>query len=391
MSPRRPRLARARRLKAALRPDHLRTWIEIDARAARKNYDTFRKIIGAKVRLWAVVKSNAYGHGLFAFSKLLAGFGVDGFCVDSLVEGVALRKSGIKKPILVLGYTLPSLYAAAVKNEITITVSGFDTLREIACAKTPPAFHMKIDTGMHRQGFYLEDLPRVLKIVAKAKEAKPKLAGIYTHFASAKDLNYPTYTEQQFAKFQKAAKLFHKAGFNNLIKHAAATGGTLVNPKYHLDAVRVGIGLYGLWPSKELEVQLGNRIKLRPVLAWRAVVSEVKPLKAGDYVGYDLSERVPCGTRMAILPLGYWHGFPRALSGVGEVLVNGKRARVLGKVSMDVTAIALRGRARPGDVATIIGRAGDAEISASEPAQKTGTIHYEFLTRLNPLMERVVV
>lgn len=393
---------------SAKRPDHLRTWIEIDARAARKNYATFRALVargaaagknaprggvgsGKKTQLWAVVKSNAYGHGLFAFSKLMANFGIDGFCVDSLVEGIALRRNGIKKPILVLGYTLPARYAEAVKNKIAITISNFDALRELVRAKEAPVFHVKVDTGMHRQGFYVEDLPRAIKIIAGKKEARAKLAGVYTHFASAKDINYPTYTERQFAKFEKAAKLFYNAGFKNLMKHAAATGGTLVNPKYHLDAVRVGIGLYGLWPSKELEVQLGHKIKLHPVLAWRAVVSEVKPLKAGDYVGYDMSERVPTDGMMAILPLGYWHGFPRALSsGAGEVLVNGKRARVLGKVSMDVTAIAPAGRVRPGDVATIIGRDGGAEIFAWEPAQKSGTIHYEFLTRLNPLMERII-
>ncbi len=391
--------------------DGLRTWIEIDSRAARKNYETFRKLIGRKVKLWAVVKSNAYGHGLFAFSKLVNSFGIDGFCVDSLVEGIALRKTGIKRSILVLGHTLPSLYPAAAKNNITITVSNFEALKELLRAKIVPEFHIKIDTGMHRQGFYLEDIPRVVGMlmtknrlaknrriknrsardVGSDANIKNKLTGIYTHFSSAKDINYPTYTEHQFAKFEKAAKLFEKAGFKNLTKHVAATGGALVNPKYHLDAVRVGIGLHGLWPSKELEVQLGKKIKLHPTLSWRAVVSEVKPLKAGDYVGYDMSERVPTDTKMAILPLGYWHGFPRALSGVGEVIINGKRARVLGKVSMDVTATAPRGRARAGDIATIIGRDGGDEIFAWEPAQRSGTIHYEFLTRLNPLIERVII
>jgi alanine racemase len=382
----------ARRARATIaRANGVRTWIEIDSRAARRNYETFRKLIGKKVKLWAVVKSNAYGHGLFAFSKMVNGFGIDGFCVDSLVEGIALRKDGIRRPILVLGHTLPSLYAAAVKNRITITISNFEALRELARAKIAPDFHIKIDSGMHRQGFYLADIPRVIRVLSTKRDLKMKLAGLYTHFASAKDLNYPTYTEHQFGVFQKAVKLFEKAGFKNLMKHAAATGGALVNPKYHLDAVRVGIGLYGLWPSRELEVQLGKKIKLRPVLAWRAVVSEVKPLKAGDYVGYDMSERVPADTKMAILPLGYWHGFPRALSSMGEVVVNGRRARVLGKVSMDVIAIAPSGRIRPGDIATIIGRDNGDEIFAWEPSQRSGTIHYEFLTRLNPLIERIIV
>ncbi len=372
--------------------EQLRTWIEIDERAAKKNYDAFRKLIGRKVKLLSVVKSNAYGHGLYAFTKLAARFGVDGFCVDSLVEGLALRREGIKKPILVLGHTLPSLYGAAVKQKITITISNFEALRELTRAKDVPEFHIKIDTGMHRQGFYIEDMPRITGMIARAKNIKPKLTGMYTHFASAKDINYPTYTEVQFAKFQKAVKFFEAAGFKNLMKHTAATGGTLIGPKYHLDAVRIGIGLHGIWPSKELEVQLGRKMKLRPILSWRAVVSEVKKLKKGDYVGYDMAERVPKDMTMAILPIGYWHGFPRSLStGMGEVIVNGRRARVLGRVSMDLIAIVLNGRVRPGDIATLIGRDKGEEISASEVALKAGTVSYEFLTRLNPLMERVIV
>ena len=155
--------------------------------------------------------------------------------------------------------------------------------------------------------------------------------------------------------------------------------------------MRIGIGMYGLWPSKELEVQLGDKIKLHPVLSWRAAITEMKRLEAGDYVGYDLTERVPRETMMAVLPVGYWHGFPRALSSMGEVIVNGKRARVLGRVSMDMTVVALAAAARAGDVATLIGRDGQDEIFAWEPSQKSGTTHYEFLTRLNPLMERVIV
>ena len=175
--------------------------------------------------------------------------------------------------------------------------------------------------------------------------------------------------------------------------HAAATGGTLINPKYHGDAVRIGIGMYGLWPSKELEVQLGDKIKLHPVLSWRAAVTETKRLRAGDYVGYDLAERVPQETTMAVLPVGYWHGFPRVLSFLGEVVIRGKRARVLGRVSMDMTVVAVsrHGGIRAGDVATLIGRDGKDEIFAWEPSQKSGTTHYEFLTRLNPLIERVIV
>jgi len=386
-----------------IRPDYVRTWIEIDARAAKKNYDTFRKLIGSaagkknarrkKVQLWSVVKSNAYGHGLIAFSKLAAKLGVDGFCVDSIVEALALRREGITKPILVLGPTLPLRFPAAAEQDITVSISNFDSLKALARTKHIPDFHIKIDTGMHRQGFYPEDIPQVIRqLRALRAHLGGHCKGIFTHFASAKDVNYPTYTDEQLKKFKAAIALFEKAGFKNLIRHAAATGGTLIDAQYHLDAVRIGIGLYGLWPSKEIEVQLGGKggIGLYPVLSWRTVVSEVKKLKAGDYVGYDLTERVPHDMAMAVLPIGYWHGLPRSLSSVGEVLVNGRRARILGRVSMDITVVGLDGRAKPGDIATIIGRDGGDEIFAWEPSQKSETTPYEFITRLNPLMERIV-
>jgi alanine racemase len=371
--------------------DHLRTWIEIDARAARKNYATFRNLIGKNVMLWAVVKSNAYGHGLYAFSKLMDRIGADGFCVDSVVEGLALRREGIQKPILVLGPTLPARYVEAAENGITITISTADGLAALAKAKMVPDYHVKIDTGMHRQGFYGKDIPKVIKNILKDKKLAVALRGIYTHFASAKDVNYPGYTEMQFGKFQKTDTLFRKAGFKNLMCHAAATGGTLCGKKYHLDAVRIGIGLYGLWPSKELEIQLGEKIVLRPVLSWRAAITETKRLRVGDYVGYDLAERISRETMMAIVPVGYWHGLPRSLSSIGEAIVNGRRAKVLGRISMDMTVVALSGAARPGNVATLIGKDGNDEISAWEPSQKSGTTYYEFLTRLNPLMERIIV
>lgn len=370
----------------------MRTWIEIDSRAAQANYNVFRALTGEKVKLWAVVKSNAYGHGLCAFSALMEKFGIDGFCVDSVVEGIALRNAGIKKPILVLGSTLPARYAEAARHRITITISNFGSFAAFTKEKQRPDFHLKIDTGMHRQGFYLEDVPRVIRSIKAQKNIfTPRWKGVYTHFASAKDINYPAYTDLQFEKLNKAKMLFTDAGFSCGIVHASATGGTLIGSKYHCDAVRVGIGLYGLWPSPSLEVQLGNEITLKPVLSWRAVVTEVKQLAPGDYIGYDLTERVPCATTMAILPVGYWHGFPRALSSVGEVVIRGKRARVLGRVSMDMATVALSGPARSGDIATLIGRDGHEEIAAWDPAQKAGTIHYEILTRLNPLMERIVI
>ncbi len=365
--------------------------VNIDSKAVEYNISAIRRILAPKTRLWAVVKSNAYGHGLVAFSKLADHYGVDGFCVDSVIEGEKLRKEGIKKPILVLGPTFKPLLESAAKNKITITVSSFDGLVELSQSRFKPEFHLKIDTGMHRQGFYISELPRVISIIENLKlKIENCLVGVYTHFASAKDINYPTFTERQFVEFQKATRLLERADFKNLIKHAAATGGTIVNSKYHLNAVRIGIGLYGLWPSPELMVQF-PKIKLRPVLSWQAMVSEVKNLKPGDFVGYDLVERISKNTKMAIVPIGYWHGIPRALSGIGEVLIGGKRCRILGRVSMDLIVVNVTGiKCERGSKATLIGRQQGDEISAYEIARKLGASYYELLTRINPLIERRV-
>ena len=363
---------------------NLKTWVNVNSAAIKHNFKTIKSLLKPKTELWAVVKSNAYGHGLLAFSKIADQIGVNGFCVDSVIEARKLRDEYIKKPILVLGATLPDLYTEALRNNVTITISNFDGLRSWIKSKYKPPFHLKIDSGMHRQGFYQEEIPKVVAELKKIKNAKNYLKGAYTHFASAKDINYPTYTDTQFEKFMKAIQILEKSGFKNIKKHCAATGGVMISDKYHLDAVRVGIGLYGLWPSKELEIQLSDKIILKPSLSWHALISEVKNVPAGSYIGYDMAERITKPVKMAVIPIGYWHGFPRLLSSAGEVLIKNKKARVLGRVSMDLICVDVTGiPCKVGDIATIIG-------SSYEIAQKTGTSHYEIVTRINPLIERVV-
>ena len=356
-----------------------KVWLEINKKAIAHNIKIFRNLIAPKTELWAVVKSNAYGHGLVLFSQLAEKFGVDGFCVDSAIEGAKLRENGIKKPILILGPTLPHLYSIAFKNELIVTISNPEALKAWLKSKEKPNFHLKIDTGMHRQGFYPEELVKMKDLRLKIKDF---LIGVYTHFASAKDINYPTFTEYQFKKFQKAVEILEKTGFKNLKKHVAATGGTLINSKYHLDMVRIGIGLYGLWPSRELQEQLGEKIYLKPALSWYALISEIKKVKKGDYVGYDLSERIKEDGKIAIVPIGYWHGLPRALSSVGEFWINGQSAKILGRVSMDLIAL---------DLSRVKCQVGDkVEFVPMEIAQKIGASHYEIITRINPLIKKFV-
>lgn len=374
--------------------DRARTWIELDRRAAEHNYRAFRKILSPRTKLWAVVKSNAYGHGLFDFSKLIVACGADGLCVDSIAEGLALRREKIKTPILVLGPTLFNLYGWAAKENLAVTVPNLLSLKTILAERNVPDFHLKFDTGMHRQGLYPEEAARAIKLLAESRHSG-KLKGIYTHFAYASREDDGRYAERQFREFQKVKEAFLRAGFRNLLFHMAATGGALLNKKYHLDAVRIGLGLYGIYPPKKTARQYKNLAKnlaLRPVLSWRTLIADVKALRPGARIGYDLTEKMERGGRMAILPIGYWHGLPWSLSGKGEVLIRGRLAKILGRVSMDLTvADVSRISARPGDEVTLIGRDGREEISAWDVADKAGSMVYEIITRLNPLIEKVII
>jgi len=404
------------------KPDNFRTWVEIDTFALRHNFLQLAKLIGPHCRFMAVVKSNAYGHGLVQVAKQLANYQLPvtsnqlpvtklWFGVDSIVEALRLREHRIKNPILVLGSTLPERMREAVKHNITLTVSNFESLSALAKLRQKPAFHIKIDSGMHRQGFLPEDMFRLIKFL---KRLKLMPAGVYTHFAAAKDRLYPISTLKQFQNFKgvlgdleraglsnkgamPAGKRGSASGGKNLIIHAAASGGTILLPETHLDMVRVGMALWGHWPSEEARLNIASgkfglpRLTLRPILSWKTRIAEIKKIPAGSAVGYDLSECVRRKSAIAILPIGYWHGFDRGLSSLGYILVRGRKAKVIGRVSMDMTVCDVTNipGVRVGDTAVIIGRQSREKVTAEEMARSLGTSPYEVLTRINPLIERI--
>lgn len=364
--------------------DHtgLRTWVEIDTKAIHSNYRAFRKFIPKNVQIMGVVKSNAYGHNLTEFALELERCGVDMLAVDSLVEALALRKEGVKKPILVLGYTLPDMFAKALHKNIHLTISsteGLHTfLKHPSASKIP--IHLKVDTGMHRQGFLLSDIESVIKIV---KGTKINISGLYTHFAEAKESEDRAFTKGQIAEFEMWRTALLKEGFDPLV-HAGATGGASYFPEAHFDMVRIGAGLCGFWQTLE-------NLKLRPVLSWKTIISEVKIIPVGSGIGYGLTHKVEGTTRIAVCPIGYWHGYPRELSNNSEVLVRGARAKVLGRISMDMIVIDVTNipSTKIGEEVVLVGRSGKEEITAAELASRARTSPYEILTRLNPLMKRI--
>lgn len=372
----------------------LRTWIEVDKKAVEKNYRLFRSLVKKGTKLMSVVKSNAYGHGLVDFSKEISKLGADWLAVDSVVEAKTLRDNGITKPILVLGYTLPEMIPAALLKDVSLTVSSMEVLRFLKSfnnksenGKKPLKVHIKVDTGMCRQGFLERELPAVLRELKKDKNLE--VEGLYTHFSTAKNPAFPQFTKMQTASFSKWIKEFKKAGFNPIV-HASATAGVLLYPEAHFDMVRIGIGLFGIWPSKESEAYLKDKFSLTPVLSWKTVVSEIKSLPAGSRIGYDGTEVLDKDSKIAVCPIGYWHGYPRALSSIGRVLVGGRECKIFGRVSMDMIVINITGveNVKTGDETVIIGRQGKKEVPADKIAGLSDGSPYEIITRLNPLIKR---
>lgn len=380
--------------------NYYRTWIEIDAKKLRANVSEFFKLIGQrrnnvpgfipeKTIFIAVIKSNAYGHGISGIARELLRhqeFKTRGwFGVDSIVEALRLRKIGIKNPILNLGYILPSKLLQASKNNIAVTVSTFEMLVALRRVKKPVAIHLKFDTGMRRQGFYAEHIPEIIKQLI----AMPHIAaqGIYTHLADPEHLARAKRQLDEFKRIIKPMKKFYP----DILTHALSSGGVLFHPNAHYDAVRIGMGMYGYFPSSKAEKYAARKVSLQPALAWKSVISEIKYAKKGEYVGYDFTERLSRDSKLAVVPVGYWHGFDRGLSSRGEVLIRGKRAKIIGRVSMDMITVDITGvpSASVMDEVVIIGHSGEKIITAENLAKRLNTTPYEVLTRLNPLIKRI--
>lgn len=372
----------------------IRTWIEVDTKALKNNYNLFKGLTSGK-KLMAVSKSNAYGHGLVPFSKTMEKFGVDWIGVDSVKEGLRLRKEGIKKPILVLGYTMPENITIAISKKISLTLSSMDGLKIFSALssslKQKLKFHIKIDTGMSRQGFLPDEAVEII-CVLKKKSLLGSVEGIYTHFAQAKNPSFPKKTLDQIAEFKEVVFLFKKEKIKPIV-HACATSGTMLFPEAHFDMVRIGIGMYGLWPSLEVRAVYEDEIRLKTAILWKTIVGEVKKIPKGSGIGYDFSEILEKDSLLAVCPIGYWHGYPRALSSVGKVLIKGKKAKILGRVSMDIIVVdvsSIKG-VRQGDEVILIGKSGNNEIFVDNLASLSDTINYEIVTRINPLIKRFYI
>ncbi len=372
-----------------------RTWVEINKKALEKNVKQFKKLIGNKVKLMSVIKANAYGHGLIKTAKIVLKSGADQIGIDSVDEAISLRKAGINSPILILGYTLVSRLKDVVKNNLIQTVYNKETIEKLGKLKGAIAkIDLKVETGTFRQGLEKKQLLELSKLIKKYPNIK--IEGAHTHYANIEDTTNHNYAQKQLQKFKYIIDFLEENNIKIPIKHTACSAAIILFPETYFDMVRLGIAMYGLWPSKETLVSAKERnrkINLEPVLCWKTRVAQVKTIKANTLIGYGLTEKVSCDSKIAILPVGYWDGYDRKLSNIGSVLIKGKKARILGRVCMNMIIVDIGHikDVRLEDEVVLLGKQKREKITAEELAQKVGTINYEIVTKINPLIPRITI
>jgi alanine racemase len=343
----------------------------------------------------AVVKANAYGHGMLQIARLALDSGADWLGVFSVDEALVIREAGINVPILVLGPTPGPQVSKATASDIRLTVSSLAAARRVVDNSAGDAIvHLKIETGTNRQGLGEEDLLLTCELL---QSAGAKIEGAYTHFADIEDTTDHRFAEEQLSRFKNRLAVLRDSGITIPLPHAACSAAAILFPDTYFNLVRVGISLYGLWPSKETLVSarsLGRHLgDLRPVLTWKTRITELKTIQSGEYVGYGRTFRATRATRLAILPVGYADGYDRRLSNAAHVLLKGMRAPVRGRICMNLTMVDVTDipNVEVGDEVVLLGRQGQEEVTAEALAAHAGTINYEIVTRAAPFAPRVVV
>ncbi|MFA5030148.1 MAG: alanine racemase [Patescibacteria group bacterium] len=362
------------------------SWIELSRHNLVYNITTTRKLLSPKTKLFAVVKSNAYGHGLKEIMSLSSHV-VDAFCFAGTEEALYAR-SLTNKQIIALSYfaTLNKQHITnLIKNRVELPLYSLSTLKALQNLKKPVKVHVKLDTGTSRIGFQKNEI----QYLANALKSNPliKVVGIYSHFAQAeksKDL----FTSQQLDEFKKISKdLISALKLKDPDRHIACSAALTKRPETHLNAVRLGIHLYGLSGLS------GGFKSLKPVLEWKTHLIQVKKVPKGTTIGYNRSYRTQKATQIGIVPVGYADGFPRSLSNKGYVLISGEKAPIRGIVCMNMLMVDLSNvsDAKEFDEVTLIGYSRRAYIGADTLAKQSNTINYEITTRINPYLHRKIV
>ena len=365
-----------------------KTWVEVDTRALRRNYHALCAVIGEQ-RVAPVLKANAYGHGDELICHALVS--VPMLCVQDVLEAERIIAFGYRGRVLVMGCQLPAVLQKKLPVNLELTSGDFAFLHAWCNAKYQPKLHVKFDTGMGRQGFNPDEASRVAKEVAPHSA---NLVGVSGHFADAGDTFAPKYAQYQLERYTAVCHVLRDANLQFQQHHAASSAALLI-PSSRYDFCRVGISLYGYWTTPTAKAMYANQnenpLVLKPVLSWRATVIAVRQLPAGSYIGYGCKYCTTRETRIAVLPVGYYEGYPRQASGsYAYVLMRGRRCQILGVVCMNLIVIDVShlNDVQVGDTATLIGADGNERLDAEQLAVWSDTISYDIITRIHSSVPR---
>ena len=372
---------------------HLRVTAKIDLGAVRHNMESMhRNLASGQVRMTAVVKTDAYGHGALPIAKEIEDLDyLWGFAVATLEEAVELREGGITKPILILGYVFPDGYETMIRLHIRTAVFREDMLELMSAAAErcgePALIHIAVDTGMSRIGITPDE--KGLAFAVKAMNTPGiEIEGIFTHFARADEESGKNATQLQFEKFTGLIRRIEEmTGRKIPLRHCANSAAIIDYPEMHLDMVRAGITTYGLWPSDEVTKE---RLDLKPVMSLFSHITFIKDVPAGTPVSYGGTYVTEKTMRIATVPVGYGDGYPRSLSNKGYVLIRGKKAPIIGRVCMDQLMVCVDEipEAMEGDLVTLLGRDGAEEITAEMLGDLSGRFNYELTCNINQRVPR---
>lgn len=368
------------------------TWAEIDLDALVHNIGQVREQIGGGQRIMLVVKADGYGHGAVEVSRVAVRGGVEMLGVATLHEGVELRQAGIDAPIVILSPPMQSEVDGIAEYDLSCTVPSLAFARSLSQAFARigkrGAVHVEVDTGMGRSGVGVAEALLFAAVIEKLPDLD--LEGIFTHFPSSdEDVEF---TEEQVGRFVRLLARLAGKGIRVPLRHAGNSGAVLGIPGSYaspLNMVRPGIMVYGLYPSRGL----AGRLDLKPAMSFKSRIAQVRALPEGHPVSYGRSYITPKAMRVAVVPVGYGHGYSWRLSNGGEVLIRGRRAPVVGRVTMDVTMVDVDGvpEAGVGDEVVLFGRQGSEMISVDEVAQRSGTLNYEVICGIGKRVTRAYI
>ena len=373
----------------------MRAWAEIDLDAIKNNIRIIRERTSTKAMVMAVVKADAYGHGVREVTKTLLENGADRLAVATADEAIQLRDEGFDVPILILGYVLPDDIERLIKADITLTVFDLEQAKIISekasILRKGCKIHIKLDTGMSRIGYVCtDDEDGIIDSIGQISRLPGiEIEGIFSHFAKADETD-PSYTHLQFGRFEKIIKKLEQSGIHIPIKHICNSAGILLYPEYHLDMVRSGIITYGLAPSDEVNI---SDTGLMPAMQFKATVVNVKTLSADTPVSYGGKFVAKAGSRIATISAGYADGYSRVLSNKAQVLIKGHKADVAGNVCMDqfMVDVSEIENINIGDEVILFGSDGNNIITVESVASIIGTISYETVCVVGKRVPRVYI